>query len=152
MLLTTKGRYAVMALVDMVYYGMQNQPSALHEISQRQGIDLNYMEQIFAKLKKNNLVKSIRGPGGGYLLTKDPREICIADIIFSVEEPIKITRCNNEISNGCMQDKSRCLTHDLWEELGEKIESYLTSLTLADVCAKQSKKVLMTNCEVMANA
>lgn len=133
MMLTTKARYAVMALVDMVTYG-QNTPMTLQEIAARQQIPLNYLEQIFAKLRRKGLVTALRGPGGGYHLSQTPETTWIAEIILAVEEPIKITRCSSKPSDGCMHDKTRCLTHDLWEGLGNVIYDYLCAISLSDVC------------------
>lgn len=138
MLLTTKARYAVMALVDMAYLEKNNKPVALYELSGRQNLDLNYMEQIFAKLRKSGLIKSIKGPGGGYLLSRTSNEIFISDIVKSVDESTKMTRCEGEV--GCMPDKSRCLTHDLWEGLSNHIDQYLSRISLADVCSLEKTK------------
>ncbi len=132
MRLSTKGRYAVMAMVDLAKHG-QGSPIALAEIADRQEISLSYLEQLFAKLRVANLVKSVRGPGGGYLLGQAANEMRIADIILAVDEPIRATRCAPGAPTGCRGSKSRCLTHDLWEELGNQIHLYLSSVTLADV-------------------
>jgi len=130
--LSTKGRYAVMAMVDLARQGA-NGPVTLAEIAERQDISLSYLEQLFGKLRKGAQVKSVRGPGGGYMLTRHPSEMRIADIIVAVDEPIKATRCAPGSPEGCRADKSRCLTHDLWEELGNHIFSFLSSVSLDDV-------------------
>jgi Rrf2 family iron-sulfur cluster assembly transcriptional regulator len=130
--LSTKGRYAVMALVDLAHQG-DDSPTSLAEIAERQEISLSYLEQLFAKLRRGGLVKSVRGPGGGYLLANKPEETRIADIILAVDEPIRATRCTPGQPHGCRANKSRCTTHDLWEELGNQIYLYLSSVTLADV-------------------
>lgn len=132
MKLSTKGRYAVMAMVDLARQGA-NRPVTLAEIAERQNISLSYLEQLFGKLRKGGQVKSVRGPGGGYMLPRHPTEIRIADIIVAVDEPVKATRCTPGSPEGCMLDKSRCLTHDLWEELGNHIFSFLSSVSLEDV-------------------
>jgi Rrf2 family iron-sulfur cluster assembly transcriptional regulator len=132
MKLSTKGRYAVMALVDLAHHG-DDSPTSLAEIAERQEISLSYLEQLFAKLRRGGLVKSVRGPGGGYLLANKPEETRIADIILAVDEPIRATRCTPGQPHGCRANKSRCTTHDLWEELGNQIYLYLSSVTLADV-------------------
>ena len=132
MKLSTKGRYAVMAMVDLARQGA-NRPVTLAEIAERQNISLSYLEQLFGKLRKGGQVKSVRGPGGGYMLQRHPTEMRIADIIVAVDEPIKATRCTPSSPEGCMLDKSRCLTHDLWEELGNHIFSFLSSVSLEDV-------------------
>ena len=132
MRLSTKGRYAVMAMVDLARQGA-NGPVALADIAERQDISLSYLEQLFGKLRKGAQVKSVRGPGGGYMLTRHPSEMRIADIIVAVDEPIKATRCAPGSPEGCRADKSRCLTHDLWEELGNHIFSFLNSVSLDDV-------------------
>jgi Rrf2 family transcriptional regulator, iron-sulfur cluster assembly transcription factor len=136
MRLTTKGRYAVMAMVDIAKHGGGG-PVTLAEISVRQAISLSYLEQLFAKLRAGGLVKSVRGPGGGYLLAHGPDGTHIADIILAVDEPIRATRCTPGAPLGCAGSPSRCLTHDLWEELGNQICLYLSSVTLADVCEQR---------------
>lgn len=132
MKLSTKGRYAVMALVDLANHG-DERPTSLADIAERQEISLSYLEQLFAKLRRGGLVKSVRGPGGGYLLANRPEETRIADIILAVDEPIRATRCTPGQPHGCRSNKSRCITHDLWEELGNQIYLYLSSVTVADV-------------------
>jgi Rrf2 family transcriptional regulator, iron-sulfur cluster assembly transcription factor len=136
MRLSTKGRYAVMAMVDLAQHGM-GEPISLAEIAERQEISLSYLEQLFAMLRKGGLVKSVRGPGGGYLLAHDRAETRIADIIIAVDEPIRATRCPPGAATGCRGNRTRCLTHDLWEELGNQIHLYLSSVSLADVCERR---------------
>lgn len=132
MKLSTKGRYAVMAMVDIAAH-TEGKPIALADVAERQEISLSYLEQLFGKLRRGGLVKSVRGPGGGYLLAHAAADTRIADIILSVDEPIKTTRCTPGSPAGCKSNKSRCLTHDLWQELGNKIFLYLSSVSLADV-------------------
>ncbi|MHA1599619.1 MAG: Rrf2 family transcriptional regulator [Alphaproteobacteria bacterium] len=132
MKLSTKGRYAVMALVDLAGHD-GDRPISLAEIAERQEISLSYLEQLFAKLRRGGLVKSVRGPGGGYLLAHPAEKMRIADIILAVDEPIRATRCTPGQPHGCRANKSRCITHDLWEELGNQIYLYLSSVTVADV-------------------
>ncbi len=133
MKLTTKGRYAVMAMADLARHGT-GRPVALADIAQRQEISLSYLEQLFAKLRRGDLVKSVRGPGGGYLLARTADEIRIADVIVAVDEPIKATRCELGSPKGCMgQSSSRCITHDLWEELSHQIHVFLSGVSLGDV-------------------
>ena len=132
MKLSTKGRYAVMAMVDLAA-NTKGRPVSLADIAERQEISLSYLEQLFAKLRRGSLVNSVRGPGGGYLLAHDPNEMRISDIILAVDEPIRATRCTPGQPFGCRSNKSRCLTHDLWEELGNQIYLYLSSVTVADV-------------------
>lgn len=136
MRLSTKGRYAVMAMVDLAAHG-GNGPVSLSEIAERQEISLSYLEQLFAMLRKSGLVKSVRGPGGGYLLAYDRRDTRIADIILAVDEPIRATRCAPGAPVGCRGNRTRCLTHDLWEELGNQIHLYLSSVSLEDVCERR---------------
>ncbi len=136
MKLSTKGRYAVMAMVDIAAH-TEGKPIALADVAERQEISLSYLEQLFAKLRRGNQVKSVRGPGGGYLLAQAADVTRISDIILAVDEPIKATRCTPPSPLGCTSNKSRCLTHDLWEELGNKIYLYLNSVTLADVVEKR---------------
>ena len=132
MRLSTKGRYAVMAMVDLAKHGKGN-PISLAEIAERQEISLSYLEQLFAKLRAGELVKSVRGPGGGYLLSRGADGTRISDIIIAVDEPIRATRCSPGAPVGCRGNQMRCLTHDLWEELGHQIHLFLSSVTLADV-------------------
>jgi len=133
MRLSTKGRYAVMAMVDLAHQNGRG-PVTLAEIAERQEISLSYLEQLFAKLRKAGLVKSVRGPGGGYLLAQARGETCIADIVLAVDEPIRATRCAPGAPTGCRGNRTRCQTHDLWEELGNQIQLFLSSVSLADVC------------------
>lgn len=134
MILNTKGRYAVMALVDIAKTN-QKTPITLAAISERQEIPLAYLEQIFSRLKRANIVKSVRGPGGGYMLSREAATISVSDIMRAADEPIKMTRCGGDKLNGCMTPKSRCLTHDLWEGLGQHIHQYLQAISLADICS-----------------
>lgn len=136
MILGTKARYAVMALVDLTKHGV-GKPVTLADIAERQEISLAYLEQIFPKLKKANLVKPVRGPGGGYLLAKEPSHTLVLDIIEAVDESLKMTRCTKDhTSGGCMTSKAQCLTHALWAGLGNQIEHYLRNVSLQDVCNK----------------
>ncbi|HEX9568576.1 MAG TPA: Rrf2 family transcriptional regulator [Rhodospirillales bacterium] len=144
MKLSTKGRYAVMAMVDIAA-NSDGSPIALADVAERQEISLSYLEQLFGKLRRGGLVKSVRGPGGGYLLAHTAGETRIADIILAVDEPIKAVRCTPGSPAGCRINKTRCLTHDLWEELGNKIYLYLNSVSLADVV---EKRVLGTSGEI----
>jgi Rrf2 family iron-sulfur cluster assembly transcriptional regulator len=123
-----------MALVDLANRG-RSQPTPLAAIAQRQEISLSYLEQLFGKLRRGHLVNSVRGPGGGYKLAREATEIRISDIILAVDEPIRATRCQPGSPAGCRANKSRCLTHDLWEELGNQIYLYLSSVSLEEVRA-----------------
>ncbi len=136
MRLSTKGRYAVMAMVDLAKHA-SGRPVSLADIAERQEISLSYLEQLFAKLRKGGLVRSVRGPGGGYLLAYSATETRIADVILAVDEPIRATRCMPGAPTGCAGGMSRCLTHDLWEELGRQIHLYLSSVSLADVVERR---------------
>jgi Rrf2 family iron-sulfur cluster assembly transcriptional regulator len=136
MKLSTKGRYAVMAMVDLARHS-QGKPVALNDIAVRQEISLSYLEQLFAKLRRGGLVLSARGPGGGYRLARGAAETRIADIILAVDEPIKATRCELGSPKGCTGHQGRCVTHDLWEELGRQIQIFLSSVTLDDVVNKR---------------
>ncbi|MEX2298121.1 MAG: Rrf2 family transcriptional regulator [Dongiaceae bacterium] len=137
MKLSTKGRYAVMALVDLAFHSNDGKPVALADIAGRQEISLSYLEQLFAKLRRGGLVRSVRGPGGGYLLARPATDLRISDAILAVDEPIHATRCSPGSPVGCQSNKSRCLTHDLWEELGNQIHLFLSSVSLADVCERR---------------
>lgn len=132
MKLSTKGRYAVMAMADLATHCV-GKPISLAEIARRQVISLSYLEQLFGKLRRGGLVKSVRGPGGGYLLNRQVSNIPICDIVFAVDEPIKTTRCTPGSPTGCLGIEGRCQTHDLWEELGNQIHLYLRSVSLEDV-------------------
>lgn len=132
MKLSTKGRYAVMAMVDLAD-SSRDRPVALADIADRQEISLSYLEQLFGKLRKGGLVRSVRGPGGGYLLARTAEDTRIADVILAVDEPIRATRCKSGSPKGCKSNQGRCLTHELWEELGNQIYLYLASVSLADV-------------------
>lgn len=132
MMLTTKGRYAVMAMVDLAFYKQNEKAVALHEISARQDITVSYLEQLFSKLKKHQLVEAIKGPGGGYILAKDAKDISIFSIIKAVDESVKMTRCSNK---SCITNSQKlCFTHSLWEGLGRQISSYLEAISLQDMC------------------
>ncbi len=138
MILSTKGRYAVMAMVELTVRGGGVEPITLAAISEMQEIPLAYLEQIFAKLRKRELVQSVRGPGGGYKLARPASEMTIADIILGAEEAIKMTRCDAQKSeHGCMAAKTRCMTHDLWDGLGKQIFHYLSGITLEDVVKRR---------------
>jgi Rrf2 family iron-sulfur cluster assembly transcriptional regulator len=134
--LSTKGRYAVMAMADLAHHS-SGKPVALADIAERQEISLSYLEQLFGGLRRGGLVNSVRGPGGGYLMARSQDDMRIADIILAVDEPIKATRCSPGSPTGCHTSKGRCLTHDLWEELGNQIYLYLSSITLGDVCERR---------------
>ncbi len=136
MKLSTKGRYAVMAMADLAT-NYSGRPVSLAAIAERQEISLSYLEQLFSKLRRGEVVKSVRGPGGGYLLSRPASEIRVSDIILAVDEPIRATRCQPGSPIGCRSNKSRCLTHDLWEELGNQIYLYLSLVSLEDVCTRR---------------
>jgi len=135
--LSTKGRYAVMAMADLAGNEGANRPVSLAEIAQRQEISLSYLEQLFAKLRRGGLVRSVRGPGGGYRLSRPAADVRVADIILAVDEPIAATRCKSGSPKGCTGTTTRCVTHDLWEELGRQIHVFLSSVSLADVVEKR---------------
>ena len=134
MKLSTKGRYAVMAMADLAD-ACSDGPVTLSDIASRQSISLSYLEQLFAKLRRADIVSSIRGPGGGYQLSRAPGEIRVSDIIIAVDEPLRATRCSQ--AKGCLADGRRCITHDLWDELGRHIYLFLSSITLEDVLERR---------------
>ncbi|MGE0082701.1 MAG: Fe-S cluster assembly transcriptional regulator IscR [Thiohalomonadaceae bacterium] len=136
MRLTTKGRYAVTAMLDLALHYNQG-PITLADISQRQGISLSYLEQLFSKLRKNGLVDSARGPGGGYRLSRDASEICVADVITAVDEKVDAMRCGG---NGNCQDNGKCLTHELWCDLSNQIYEFLKGIDLAQLVERQGVK------------
>jgi Rrf2 family iron-sulfur cluster assembly transcriptional regulator len=141
MRLTTKGRYAVTAMLDLALHNNQG-PVSLADISQRQAISLSYLEQLFAKLRKSSLVHSIRGPGGGYELNRRPETIYIAQIIDAVNESVDTTKCRGA---GDCQDGETCLTHHLWEDLSDQIHVFLESISLADLVMKNEVKKIAEN-------
>jgi len=145
--LSTKGRYAVMAMVDLAMHS-DGKPVALAAVAERQDISLSYLEQLFAKLKRNALVKSVRGPGGGYMLAHGADGTRISDIILAVDEPIRVTRCDPQSPHGCTKTKMRCATHDLWSELSNQIHLFLNSVTLADVV---NRRILGTSGRFMGH-
>lgn len=138
MILSTKGRYAVMALVDLARQPAGS-PVPLAAVAERQEIPLAYLEQIFARLKRSGLVNSVRGPGGGYTLAHPASSIHVSDIVLASDEPMEMTRCNShtESGEGCRTDKTRCLTHDLWEGLNAQIQTYFENITLDDICNRR---------------
>jgi Rrf2 family iron-sulfur cluster assembly transcriptional regulator len=133
MRLTTKGRYAVTAMLDLALR-QDNGPISLADISERQGISLSYLEQLFTKLRRSGLVKSTRGPGGGYSLSRPSTEIAVADVITAVDEKVDSTRCGGL---GNCHDDERCLTHDLWTDLSDQIYAFLSGITLGNLVARQ---------------
>ncbi len=136
MRLTTKGRFAVTAMIDLALRE-HNGPVTLAGISQRQKISLSYLEQLFGKLRRHELVESTRGPGGGYTLGRVAREVTVADIIFAVDEPLDATQCGGK--ENCLDDQ-RCMTHDLWANLNAKMVEYLDSVSLADLVEQQKAR------------
>jgi Rrf2 family iron-sulfur cluster assembly transcriptional regulator len=125
-----------MAMTDLASHGGER-PVALADIAARQEISLSYLEQLFGKLRKCGLVTSVRGPGGGYMLSREARDVRVSDVIMAVDEPINATRCESGSPSGCHTDKARCLTHDLWQELGNQIYLYLSSVSLEDICERR---------------
>lgn len=136
MKLTARARYAVTALADIAAFG-EDGPVALSDIAARHVISLTFLEQLFGKLKKAGLVESRRGANGGYVLAAAPADIRVADVVLAVDEPIRTTACVPGQQVGCSGTSARCLTHDLWDELGRHIEVFLSSITLADVISKR---------------
>ncbi|MEW6982245.1 Fe-S cluster assembly transcriptional regulator IscR [Colwelliaceae bacterium 6471] len=136
MKLTSKGRYAVTAMLDVAIHAATG-PVPLADISERQGISLSYLEQLFSRLRKHGLVNSVRGPGGGYRLGKCSAQIAIADVISAVDESVNATRCQGK---GNCQDGNQCLTHSLWEDLSERIEDFLQGISLSELVEKRDVK------------
>jgi len=139
MRLTTKGRFAVTAMVDLAMRG-GNGPVTLATISQRQKISLSYLEQLFGKLRRKNIVESVRGPGGGYYLARPGSKISIAEIVTAVDEPLDATKCGGK--GNCLGENQPCLTHDLWMGLSEKIYGYLEEVTLQQMVDSQNLRKL----------
>ena len=137
MKLSSKGRYAVMALTDLAKFNVKD-PVTLRDISLRQGISLVYLEQLFLKLKKNKIVKSIRGQKGGYVLNKNASEVKILDILLAVDEKIKTVGCEKHSDSGCNGKSSKCITHDLWDELEDYINNFFQQKTLSDLVNREN--------------
>lgn len=143
MRLTTKGRYAVTAMLDLaIHHG--NGPITLADIAQRQGISLSYLEQLFSRLRRRSLVSSVRGPGGGYSLARDAADIYVAEVISAVDESVDTTRCNG--AHNC-QDNQRCLTHDLWQDLSDRIYEYLNGISLSDLMNRRGVQAVASRQE-----
>ena len=140
MKLSTKSRYAVMALADIARF-KNNKPISLRDISIRQGISLVYLEQLFLKLKKNEIVKSIRGKKGGYTLNKTPNEIKISDILYAVEEKVKTIGCQKHSKKGCNGKSAKCITHNLWDELETHINLFFQEKNLGDLIYKTENRL-----------
>ncbi len=138
MKLSSKGRYAVMAMADLAKTD-NSTPTSISEISIRQGISISFLEQIFLKLKRNNLVKSSRGPTGGYFLTKSPEEIRLSSIIKAVDEKVKTVGCKKELKKGCNGKSVKCITHDLWDDLETHINNFFENNTLKDIVFRSYK-------------
>ena len=136
MKLTSKGRYAVMALGDLAKFNSTN-PVSLRDISLRQGISLDFLEQIFSKLKKHDIVKSTRGVNGGYILNKNPEQIKLANILNAVDEEVKTVQCKKESKKGCNGKTSKCITHNLWDELQDHINIFFEQKNLKDLINNQ---------------
>ena len=141
MKLTTKGRYAVMAMADLAKNTVK-EPISLTEISLRQGISISFLEQLFLKLRKNNLVQSVRGSSGGYRLTKPPKKIKLLSIINAVDEKIKTLKCRKESKRGCNHKSIKCITHNLWDDLEIHINKFFEDNTLNDVFFREVKNNL----------
>ena len=138
MKITSKGRYAVMAFVDLARFDNIN-PVSLRDISLRQGISLDYLEQIFSKLKKNEIVKSIRGTQGGYVLNKNPHDIKLTNIFHAVDEKVKTVQCKKESKKGCNGKATKCITHNLWDELEIHINTFFENKSLKDLLNKNKE-------------
>jgi len=138
MKLTSKGRYAVMAMADLAKINT-DRPTNLTDISLRQGISISFLEQIFLKLKRNNLVKSSRGPSGGYLLVQSPEEIKLSSIIKAVDERVKTLGCKKESKKGCNGKSIKCITHNLWDDLENHINKFFEDNTLNDILFREVK-------------
>ncbi len=132
MKLTTKGRYAVMAMADLAIY-QNGKPVSLVDISLRQNISLSYLEQLFSKLKNKKLVKSVRGASGGYILEKNPKDIKLSNIIFAVDEQVKTLNCKRESKRSCNGKTTKCITHNLWDDLEQHINKFFDNVSLNDL-------------------
>ena len=140
MKLSSKGRYAVMALADIARFN-QSEPISLRDISLRQGISLVYLEQLFLKLKKNNVVNSIRGKKGGYILSRNASDIKISDILYAVEEKVKTIGCEKHSKKGCNGRSVKCISHNLWDELEDYINDFFKKKSLVDLINLNEKRI-----------
>jgi len=138
MRLTTKGRYAVTAMLDVALHS-EGGPVSLSDISARQDISLSYLEQLFSKLRRRELVSSVRGPGGGYQLARELEEICVAEIVDAVNESVDATLCNGD--NNCQQGHA-CLTHNLWDDLSRQIHDFLSGISLKDLVGRREVRAV----------
>ena len=136
MKLTTKGRYAVMAMVDLASY-QNDKPVSLSDISLRQNISLSYLEQLFSKLKNEKLIRSVRGPSGGYVLEKNPKDIKLSNIIFAVDEQVRTLNCKKDSKRGCNGRTMKCMTHNLWQDLEQHINNFFENVSLNDLLKKK---------------
>lgn len=150
MRLTTKGRFAVTAMIDLAMR-QDKGPVTLSAISQRQEISLSYLEQLFGKLRRHEIVESVRGPGGGYMLARQAENVTVADIIIAVDEPLDATQCGGKenCQGGGHEQGMRCMTHDLWATLNAKMVEYLDSVSLKDLVEQQKQKTAEHNVVVM---
>ena len=139
MKLNTRCRYAVMALADIATFNKQN-PVSLRDVSLRQNISLVYLEQIFSKLKKNNIVKSIRGTNGGYILTRNPEQIKLSNIFSALDETVKTVQCRRESKKGCNGKSTKCITHHLWDDLEIHINDFFDKKNLADLLKNHQER------------
>lgn len=147
MKLTTKGRYAVTAMLDLAIHA-HAKPVPLADISQRQGVSLSYLEQLFSRLRKGNLVDSARGPGGGYRLARDANEIAVVDVLKAIDENIEMTNCDQQAN---CQGGEPCLTHDLWMDLSKRIYEFLSDISLGQLIERQhTREVAARQDRVMA--
>lgn len=144
MKLTSRGRYAVTAILDLAFHEASG-PVSLSHISQRQDISLSYLEQLFTRLRRHDLVRSTRGPGGGYSLNRPAQQIAVADVLAAVDELIDTTRCNGE---GNCQDGEQCLTHELWDDLSRQIRAFLGDITLQDLLDEEAIRKVATRQDV----
>ena len=140
MKLTTKGRYAVMAMADLASF-QSGKPVSLNDISLRQNISLSYLEQLFSKLKNGRLVKSVRGPSGGYVLDKNPKEIKLSNIIFAVDEKVKTLNCKKDYKKGCNGKNTKCITHNIWDDLEQHINTFFENKSLNDLLKQNNRSV-----------
>tara|TARA_B100001996_G_C18499252_1_gene530857 strand:+ start:222 stop:647 length:426 start_codon:yes stop_codon:yes gene_type:complete len=140
MKLTTKGRYAVMAMADLALY-QNGKPISLNDISLRQNISLSYLEQLFSKLKNEKLVKSVRGPSGGYVLEKNPKDIKLSNIIFAVDEQVKTLNCKRDSKRGCNGKTMKCITHNLWDDLEQHINNFFENVSLSDLLKQKQTDI-----------
>lgn len=152
MRLTSGGRYAVMAFVDLVLNGRDGRPVPLAAIASRTNISLSYLEQLFAKLRRAGLVRSVRGPGGGYMAAREPSAVCIGDVVMAVDRATRRNRCSPGAPDACGDVVRRCESHDMWHALSQHVDSFLNTATVEQVCRGELPAIFPAPAALAAHA